>query len=66
MSRFGDPLLCDFGISRLLVDSVTITGTIHLKGSMRWMAIELLESDPNVVAEHSLHTKASDVWAFGM
>lgn len=61
------PMLTDFGISRILVESKTFTGTDSLKGNVRWMAIELLDwrlhsSKP----EHQFHTKATDVWAFGM
>ena len=66
MSANGSPVLCDFGISRIHRDGMTLAGTAILRGNARWMAIELLEHDPNVIADHSLHTKASDVWAYGM
>jgi serine/threonine protein kinase len=60
-------MLTDFGISRILIESKTFTGTNSLKGNVRWMAAELLDwklhdSQP----EHQFHTKATDVWAFGM
>jgi serine/threonine protein kinase len=60
----GRPVLSDFGISRLLIDSVTIAGTTSLKGNARWMAPELII--PPVGSPDQLHTKATDVWAFGM
>ena len=66
VKRDGRPVLSDFGISRLLINSVTIAGTTSIKGNMRWMAPELLIPEEGVVLEHSCHTKATDVWAFGM
>ena len=67
MSVNGRPLLCDFGISRLLVDGVTITGTRRLKGSVRWMATELFEPGSTAIeGRPNFDTKASDVWAYGM
>ena len=35
-----------------------------IRGTIRWMAPELLTYDPEM--KSNLHTKASDVWAFGM
>lgn len=66
MSNSGIPQICDFGMSRMLAGSGTIGSTTsgHLRGSARWMAIELLQmndSSPNPV-----HTFESDIWAFGM
>ena len=61
----GKPLLTDFGISRVVLESVTQTGTSTLKGNARWMAIELLQVGWEAGA-HPFHTKESDVWAFGM
>ena len=66
ISHDGLPVLSDFGISRLLINSVTITGTTSIKGNTRWMAPELLLPEEGVELEHSCHTKATDVWAFGM
>lgn len=61
------PLLTDFGISRLLIESKTLTGTNSLKGNVRWMSIELLDWRVHAtIPQHQFHTKASDVWAFGM
>lgn len=65
MNHEGRPLLSDFGVSRIIVESVTITGTASLKGNLRYMAPELLK-EPPMNPNHKLHTKESDVWAFGM
>lgn len=62
----GRAVLSDFGVSRLLVNSKTVIGTTALKGVMRWMAPELIEPDEEVETRHACHTKATDVWAFGM
>ena len=59
-------MIADFGVSRLLVESMTLAGTNSLKGSIRWMAVELVDSQDSASAAHQFHTKASDVWAFGM
>jgi hypothetical protein len=60
----GSPILADFGVSRMLFESHTVTGTKELKGCVRYMAIELLTGPRGVI--HCLHTKATDVWGFGM
>ena len=60
-------MLSDFGISRLLLNSVTIAGTTSLKENARCMAPELMLC--SLVDEHNghnVHTKTSDVWAYGM
>ena len=59
-------MLSDFGVSRLLVNSMTVAGTSSLKGVMRWMAPELILPNEESQMKHSFHTKATDVWAFGM
>ena len=45
-----------------------MTGTSSLGGNTRWMPIELF--NPSVYKDssrnHEVHTKRSDVWAFGM
>ena len=68
MNPNGVPLLTDFGISRIVENSVTVTGTSSLGGNARWMSIELF--DPSILEDsnrnHGLHTKQSDVWAYGM
>ncbi|EJC99172.1 kinase-like protein, partial [Fomitiporia mediterranea MF3/22] len=63
VNHLGDPLICDFGISRMLSSTVTFAGATSggIKGSMRWMAYELLD-----FSSDGHHTKESDVWAFGM
>ncbi|KAL5492783.1 hypothetical protein ACEPAI_4231 [Sanghuangporus weigelae] len=62
VSRFGEPCICDFGISRMIAASQSFgeTSAHRVKGTVRWMARELLE-DPQAV-----HSKESDIWAFGM
>ncbi|KAL5522769.1 hypothetical protein ACEPAG_8787 [Sanghuangporus baumii] len=59
----GEPLICDFGISRILSHSLSNGGTssASLKGSARWMAPELFNVE---IDTH--HTKETDMWAFGM
>jgi serine/threonine protein kinase len=64
----GNPMISDFGTSRLLVNNRTLARMKKMKGNVRWMAIELLEEQP-FPAKHTprnFHTKGSDVWAFGM
>ncbi|KAL5481088.1 hypothetical protein ACEPAI_10029 [Sanghuangporus weigelae] len=58
-----EPLICDFGISRILSHSLSNGGTssASLKGSARWMAPELFNVE---IDAH--HTKETDMWAFGM
>lgn len=67
MSEHGEPLICDFGISRMLDSSqsnfVSTTHNGQLRGSMRWMARELLRPDGD---EEPKHSKETDVWAYGM
>ncbi|KZV95420.1 WD40 repeat-like protein [Exidia glandulosa HHB12029] len=59
VSDDGVARLCDFGLSRLLLDhSQTITHT-GVKGTLRWMAPEL------ILEEGSQQTYASDMWACG-
>ena len=68
MDSDGVPLLCDFGISRIVEDNFTVAGTSSLRGNTRWMSIELLDprnlQDP--ARDHEFHTKQSDIWAYGM
>lgn len=62
-------MLSDFGISRALVESGTVSGTRSLRGTMRWMAAELIVPTSSSEADGGdcqLHTKETDVWAFGM
>jgi serine/threonine protein kinase len=68
----GNPVISDFGTSRLLVNNRTVAGTKKMKGNVRWMAIELMKEQPvpptdnSDNAPHNFHTKESDIWAFGM
>ncbi|KLO08492.1 hypothetical protein SCHPADRAFT_944406 [Schizopora paradoxa] len=65
ISDEGEPLLADFGISRIL-SSATITTSSNVKGSPRWMAIELLALPSDDFDGKYNHTKETDIWAFGM
>ena len=84
----GQPVICDFGLSRMLSYSQTILASTSYKntrGSIRWMAYELLQTSSDLLeakievsspegndtrqvadTEQNRHTKASDMWAFGM
>ena len=54
----------DFGISRFVsVNGEHVEATYE--GSLRWMSIELIRSLMSGSGAPT-HTKASDVWAFGM
>lgn len=60
------PVICDFGISRMLYNSQTFgaessTNSNCARGTVRWMAVELLAIDV-----FTKHTKCTDVWAYGM
>jgi serine/threonine protein kinase len=65
VSYDGRPLLSDFGVSRVVKESVTVTGTTTMRGNLRYMAPELL-SPQMTYSSHAFQTKESDVWAFGM
>ena len=61
MSDEGQPLICDFGLARIVPGSASLSNTTTVRGSVRWMASEFFDiSDP--VTEHSEET---DVWGFG-
>ncbi|KAI5121111.1 hypothetical protein M0805_002784 [Coniferiporia weirii] len=66
ISPSGEPRICDFGISHMLVTSGSFnlnSTTGNAKGTFRYMSIELLAATD----QHSdSYSKASDVWAFGM
>ncbi|KAI5122336.1 hypothetical protein M0805_002503 [Coniferiporia weirii] len=65
VDQFGTPLICDFGISRMLSATQSLgNSATGIKGSIRWMAPELLSF--SVGEPPKTHTKSSDVWAFGM
>ncbi|KAH8110507.1 kinase-like domain-containing protein, partial [Phellopilus nigrolimitatus] len=70
------PLICDFGISKILAATQTLGGVCSQndtpKGTVRWMAIELVRPYVNLNNDQASeqkapeHTKESDVWSFGM
>ncbi|KLO08683.1 kinase-like protein [Schizopora paradoxa] len=67
ISDNNNPLIADFGISRILTS--TNTSWTNLGGSARWMAMELLEFNPGDGTSGTgsgRHTKGTDVWAYGM
>ena len=64
MSGDGHAMVADFGISRF----VSVNGEpaeASYEGSVRWMAYELID-DLMSGSGRLVHTKESDVWAFGM
>lgn len=68
VSNTGTPLICDFGISRLIAITTSLGLYAHTesgtpKGTCRWMSPELLLPP---VGQSASHTKESDIWAFGM
>ena len=64
MSNEGQPLICDFGLARVVPESVSLSNsTNNVRGSIRWMAAEFFSyDDEERVSEHS---KTTDVWSFG-
>ncbi|KLO13875.1 kinase-like protein [Schizopora paradoxa] len=65
ISAHGTPLLADFGLSVALSHSQSTMGmtTASTKGTVRWMAIELLSV---LGDEPSKPCEQTDMWAFGM
>ena len=61
MSDEGRPLICDFGIARIVPESASLSNTTTVRGSVRWMAPEFFKSEAPVTE----HSEATDVWAFG-
>ncbi|KAL4072439.1 kinase-like domain-containing protein [Scleroderma yunnanense] len=59
ISDDGRALLCDFGLSYLVMSTFSMTVECPRGGSIPWMAPESLDSDWVVTA-------ATDIWAFGM
>lgn len=60
ISEERNPLLCDFGISRL----TTTTTSTTTRGSTPWMAKELFLGSPDNLSLK--HDERSDIWALGM
>ena len=66
MSSEGQPLICDFGLSRVVPESVSLSNsTNNMRGSTRWMAAEFFIYDGKGRQFMTNHTKESDVWGFG-
>ncbi|KIO23170.1 hypothetical protein M407DRAFT_244874 [Tulasnella calospora MUT 4182] len=60
VSDEGDAKICDFGISKLVLESSSgFTTTTSVKGTLRYSSPEMLDVDGK-------STTMSDVWAFGM
>ena len=64
MSNEGQPLICDFGLARVVPESVSLSNsTSNMRGSIRWMAADFFSyNDEERVSKHS---KTTDVWSFG-
>ena len=62
MSDEGRPLICDFGLARIVPESVSLSNTTTVRGSVRWMAPEFFRGYYPVTE----HSKATDVWSFGV
>ncbi|KAF8606706.1 kinase-like protein [Ceratobasidium sp. AG-I] len=63
MREDGTPMLADFGLSRVVMETATGWTTSSTPGSYRWMAPELFGGIDNEIKV--LVTVKSDVWAFG-
>lgn len=60
VSPTGVARIADFGFAQVLAEhSDSFTQHTSMKGTLRWMAPELLLTDD------ARHTAASDMWAFG-
>ncbi|KLO18177.1 kinase-like protein [Schizopora paradoxa] len=57
------PLLADFGLSRMLVQSQVTSGSRSQAGTVRWTAKELIL---DIDDENSKCNMSTDIWAFGM
>ncbi|PAV14643.1 WD40 domain containing protein [Pyrrhoderma noxium] len=63
ISSSGTAMICDFGLARAITSSKSfMTNSSGNKGTVRYLAYELVA----LPDEYSIHTTASDVWAFGM
>ncbi|KAI5121980.1 hypothetical protein M0805_001813 [Coniferiporia weirii] len=66
ISSSGEPRICDFGISRMLVASKSFnfsSTTGGIGGTIRYTSIELLSP---LDQQSDIYSNSSDVWAFGM
>ena len=61
-------MLCDFGISRMVKEGVTVTGTKTFRFSINWLAIEFFIPNDSAGSDatNGMHTMKSDIWAMGM
>ena len=66
VSHDGRPLITDFGNSRTISSGRPTKDEQTTTGSLRWMAKELLEPKVYDSREPGVHTKPTDMWAFGM
>lgn len=65
ISNEGNALLCDFGLSKMISDMATMSGTpteLFGAGTIRWMAPELFSDEHGDGSK----TSASDIYAFAM
>jgi len=59
----GRPCLCDFGLSRILVNSTSWNTTAsRARGTLRWQAPELLDPKPS----QPVTTIESDIYSYGL
>lgn len=59
----GDARICDFGGSHITAASKSVAKpSTGIRGTLRYIAYELVASTD----QYLMHTKESDVWAFGM
>ena len=58
------PLIADFGLSRVEALQASLTGSSTARGSLRWQAPELLL--PDTYGGNGKHTPETDMYAFGM
>lgn len=66
----GNARIADFGLSTLLTElgGATFATTFHARGTLRWIAPELLVEPENELQEsqsHVLPTTHNDVYSFG-
>ncbi|KAI5117622.1 hypothetical protein M0805_001265 [Coniferiporia weirii] len=62
VTKSGDAVVGDFGLSRTLrIDGTATTSTSGLNGTIRWTAVEYIDSDNGP----KVPTKAGDVWSYG-
>ena len=48
------------------MEAGAVAGTSSLKGSLQWMAVELVNPSSFAPEEGKSHTKKSDIWSLGM